>query len=152
MNPDYISVKKMKELVGYAFPCMGCRAFLSPFKDKNGKTIFYGRGNLGVCTINLPHAALSSGGDLDKFWKILGERLEMAREVGEIRYNKMKGVKASVAPIIWQHGAIARLNHDEDIIKAIDERGFTVTIGYSGVYETVKYLIGESHTSLRDSH
>lgn len=147
MNPDYISVKKMKELVGYAFPCMGCRAFLSPFKDKDGKPIFYGRGNLGVCTINLPHAALSSGGDLDKFWKILGERLEMAREVGEIRYNKMKGVKASVAPIIWQHGAIARLNHDEDIIKAIDERGFTVTIGYSGVYETVKYLIGESHTS-----
>ena len=147
MNPDYISVKKMKELVGYAFPCMGCRAFLSPFNDKDGKPIFYGRGNLGVCTINLPHAALSSGGDLDKFWKILGERLEMAREVGEIRYNKMKGVKASVAPIIWQHGAIARLNHDEDIIKAIDERGFTVTIGYSGVYETVKYLIGESHTS-----
>ena len=149
MNPDYISVKKMKELVGYAFPCMGCRAFLSPFKDKDGKPIFYGRGNLGVCTINLPHAALSSGGDIDKFWKILDERLEMARQIGEIRYNKMKGVKASVAPILWQHGAIARLNHDEDIIKAIDERGFTVTIGYSGIYETVKYLTGESHTSTK---
>ena len=149
MNPDYISVKKMKELVGYAFPCMGCRAFLSPFKDKDGKPIFYGRGNLGVCTINLPHAALSSGGDIDKFWKILDERLEMARQIGEIRYNKMKGVKASVAPILWQHGAIARLNHDEDITKAIDERGFTVTIGYSGIYETVKYLTGESHTSTK---
>lgn len=149
MNPDYISVKKMKELVGYAFPCMGCRAFLSPFKDKDGKPIFYGRGNLGVCTINLPHAALSSGGDIDKFWKILDERLEMARQIGEIRYNKMKGVKASVAPILWQHGAIARLNHDEDITKAIDERGFTVTIGYSGIYETVKYLTGEPHTSTK---
>lgn len=149
MNPDYISVKKMKELVGYAFPCMGCRAFLSPFFDKDGNPIFYGRGNLGVCTINLPHAALSSGGDIDKFWKILDERLEMARQIGEIRYNKMKGVKASVAPILWQHGAIARLNHDEDITKAIDERGFTVTIGYSGIYETVKYLTGESHTSTK---
>ena len=147
MNPDYISVKKMKELVGHAFPCMGCRAFLSPFYDKDGSPIFYGRGNLGVCTINLPHAALSSGGDIDKFWKILDDRLELARQVGELRYNKMKGVKASVAPILWQHGAIARLRHDEDIIKAIDERGFTVTIGYSGIYETVKYLTGKSHTS-----
>ena len=102
---------------------------------------------MGVCTINLPHVALSSGGDIDKFWKILDERLEYCREVGEIRYNKMKGVKAEVAPILWQHGAIARLNHDEDIIKAIDERGFTVTVGYSGIYETVKYMIGETHTS-----
>ena len=147
MNPDYISVKKMKELVGHAFPCMGCRAFLSPFYDKDGSPIFYGRGNLGACTINLPHAALSSGGDIDEFWKILDDRLELARQVGELRYNKMKGVKASVAPILWQHGAIARLRHDEDIIKAIDERGFTVTIGYSGIYETVKYLTGKSHTS-----
>ena len=84
---------------------------------------------------------------MDKFWKILDERLEYCREVGEIRYNKMKGVKAEVAPILWQHGAIARLDHDEDIIKAIDERGFTVTVGYSGIYETVKYMIGETHTS-----
>lgn len=147
MNPDYISVKKMKELIGYAFPPMGCRAFLSPFWDKDGHPIFYGRGNLGVCTINLPHVALSSGGDMDKFWKLLDEKLEMAREVGELRYNKMKGVKASVAPILWQHGAIARLRHDQDIIEAINERGFTVAIGYSGIYETVKYLTGEPHTS-----
>ena len=147
MNPDYISVKKMKELVGYAFPPMGCRAFLSPFWDKEGNPIFYGRGNLGVCTINLPHVALSSGGDLNKFWDLLDERLELAREVGELRYNKLKGVKASVAPILWQHGAIARLRHDQDITDAINERGFTVTIGYSGIYETVKYLTGKSHTS-----
>lgn len=147
MNPDVISVKKMKEIIGYAFPPMGCRAFLSPFEDKDGNTIFYGRGNLGVCTINLPHVALSSGGDINKFWSILDERLELAREVGELRYEKLRGVKASVAPILWQHGAISRLKHDEDILKAIDEKGFTVTIGYSGLYETVKYLTGHSHTS-----
>lgn len=147
MNPDYISVKKMVELVGYAFPCMGCRAFLSPFFDTEGNPIFYGRGNLGVCTINLPHVALSSGGDINKFWKLMEERIELARQVGELRYEKLRGVKASVAPILWQHGAISRLKHDEDILKAIDERGFTVTIGYSGLYETVKYLTGESHTT-----
>lgn len=147
MNPDIISVKKMKEVIGHAFPCMGCRAFLSPFNDETGKTIFYGRGNLGVCSINLPHAALSSGGDIDKFKKILDERLELARQVGELRYEKLRGVKASVAPILWQYGAISRLQADEPILKAIDEKGFTVTIGYSGIYETVRYLTGESHTS-----
>ena len=147
MNPDIISVKKMKELHGYAFPPMGCRAFLSVFNDKNGEAIFYGRGNLGVCSINLPYAALESGGDLDKFLTLLGKKLELARQVCELRYEKMRGVKASVAPILWQHGAISRLNPDDDILKAIDERGFTVTIGYSGLYETVKYLTGKSHTS-----
>ena len=147
MSPDYISVKQMKELYGHAFPCMGCRAFLSPFYNAEGKPIFYGRGNLGVATISLPHAALSSGGDINKFWEILDERLELCREVGELRFNKLKGVKASVAPILWQHGALARLNHDEDITKAIVDKGFTVTIGYSGIYETVKYLTGESHTT-----
>ena len=147
MNPDIISVKKMKELYGYAFPPMGCRAFLSVFNDKNGEAIFYGRGNLGVCSINLPYAALESGGDLDKFWELLNGKLELARQVCELRYEKMRGVKASVAPILWEHGAISRLNPDDDILKAIDERGFTVTIGYSGLYETVKYLTGKSHTS-----
>ena len=147
MNPDYISVKKMKEVVGHAFPPMGCRAFLSPFYDKDGNPIFYGRGNLGVCTINLPYVALESGGDMDKFWDILNDRLLLAREVGELRYEKLRGVKASIAPILWQHGAIARLDKDDEILKAIDERGFTVTIGYSGLYETVKYLTGESHTT-----
>ena len=147
MNPDVISVKKMKELHGHAFPPMGCRAFLSVFKDKNDEAFFYGRGNLGVCSINLPYAALESGGDLDKFWILLDGKLELARQVCELRYEKLRGVKANVAPILWQYGAISRLNPDDDILKAIDERGFTVTIGYSGLYETVKYLIGESHTT-----
>ena len=147
MNPDIISVKKMKELHGYAFPPMGCRAFISVFEDKNGEAIFYGRGNLGVCSINLPYAALESGGDLDKFWALLNGKLELARQVCELRYEKLRGVKASVAPILWQHGAISRLNPDDDILKAIDERGFTVTIGYSGLYEAVKYLTGKSHTT-----
>lgn len=147
MNPDIVSVKKMKEIHGYAFPPMGCRAFLSVFKDKDDKPIFYGRGNLGVCSINLPYAALESGGDIRKFFDILGQKLELARQVCELRYEKLRGVKASIAPILWQHGAIARLNPDDDILKAIDERGFTVTIGYSGLYETVKYLTGKSHTT-----
>ena len=147
MNPDIVSVKKMKEIHGYAFPPMGCRAFLSMFKDKDNNPIFYGRGNLGVCSINLPYAALESGGDVRKFFDILGQKLELARQVCELRYEKLRGVKASIAPILWQHGAIARLNPDDDILKAIDERGFTVTIGYSGLYETVKYLTGKSHTT-----
>lgn len=146
MNPDIMSVKKMKEIIGYAFPTMGCRAILSVFRDKDGNAIFYGRGNLGVCTINLPHVALSSGGDMNKFWELFDERLELCRQVGELRYEKLRGVKASVAPILWQHGAISRLEPDDDILKAVDERGFTVTIGYSGIYETVKYLTGQSHT------
>ena len=147
MNPDVISVKKMKELHGYAFPPMGCRAFLSVFKDENDEAIFYGRGNLGVCSINLPYAALESEGDITRFFKLLDEKLELARQVCELRYEKLRGVKASIAPILWQHGAISRLGPDDDILKAIDERGFTVTIGYSGLYETVKYLTGQSHTT-----
>lgn len=147
MSPDFISVKKMKELTGYAFPCMGCRAFLSPFKNENNEPIFYGRGNLGVCTVSLAHVALSSEKNIDKFWTLLDERLELCREVAELRYNKLKGVKASVAPILWQHGAISRLKPDDEILKAVDERGFTVTIGYSAIYEAVKYLTGKSHTT-----
>ena len=146
MSPDLVSVKKMKEIHGYAFPPMGCRAFLSMF-FKDGKPIFYGRGNLGVCTLNLPYYALLADGDTNKFFDILDEYLEMARQVGELRYEKLRGVKADVAPILWQHGAIARLNPDDDILKAVDERGFTVTIGYSGIYETVKVLTGLSHTT-----
>ena len=146
MNPDIVSVKKMKELHGYAFPPMGCRAFLSVFKDKNDEAIFYGRGNLGVCSINLPYVALESKGVYEDFFRLLDEKLELARQVCELRYEKLRGVKASIAPILWQHGAIARLDPDDDILKAVDERGFTVTIGYSGLYETVKYMCGESHT------
>lgn len=146
MNPDYISVKKMKEIIGHAFPPMGCRAFLSPFQDKDGNWIFYGRGNLGAQTINLPYVALSSGGDIESFWNKLDEALELARQMCEIRYEKLRGVKAETAPILWQHGAISRLKADDDVLKAVDEKGFTVTIGYSGIYETVKYLTGHSHT------
>ena len=146
MNPDYISVKKMKEIIGHAFPPMGCRAFLSPFQDKDGNFIFYGRGNLGAQTINLPYVALQSNGNIDEFWGNLDNALEIAREMCELRYEKLRGIKASIAPILWQHGAIARLEPNDDILKAVDERGFTVTIGYSGLYETVKVLTGESHT------
>lgn len=147
MNPDYISVKKMLEIIGHAFPPMGCRAFLSPFQDKEGNWIFYGRGNLGAQTINLPYVALSSKGNIESFWNNLDEALEIARQMCEIRYEKLRGVKAESAPLLWQHGAIARLNPDDDVLKAVNEKGFTVTIGYSGLYETVKCLIGESHTS-----
>ena len=147
MNPDYVSCKKMKEIIGHVFPPMGCRAFLSPFQDKDGNYIFYGRGNLGACTINLPYLALESGGDIDKFWELMDKYEEIVRAVGELRYDKLKNVKASIAPIIWQDGALARLDKDDPITKAIDEKGFTVTMGYSGIYETVKYLTGESHTT-----
>ena len=146
MSPDIVSVKKMKEIHGYAFPPMGCRAFLSIF-FKDGKPIFYGRGNLGVCSLNLPYYALEANGDIDEFFDILDNYLEMARQVGELRYEKLRGVKADTAPILWQHGAIARLNPDDEILKAVDERGFTVTIGYSGIYETVRVLTGLSHTT-----
>ena len=146
MNPDYMSVKKMKQVIGYAFPTMGCRAILSPwFID--GKPVFYGRGNLGVQTVNLPFVALESKRDGKDFFEVLDKYLNLCRRMGELRYEKLKGVKASVAPILWQYGAISRLNPNDDIIDEIDRKGFTVTLGYSGLYETVKVLTGESHTT-----
>ena len=146
MNPDYMSVKKMKQVIGYAFPTMGCRAILSPwFID--GKPVFYGRGNLGVQTVNLPFVALESKRDEKDFFEVLDKYLNLCRRMGELRYEKLKGVKASVAPILWQYGAISRLNPNDDIIDEIDRKGFTVTLGYSGLYETVKVLTGESHTT-----
>lgn len=147
MNPDYISVKRMKEDIGFAFPCMGCRSFLSPWKNEKGEYQFYGRGNLGVTTLNIPDIALSSKGDINEFWKIFDERLEIAKESLMLRYTKLKGVKASVAPIMWCHGAIARLNPDDEIISVVEKGRFTLSLGYSGVYETVKYMTGESQTS-----
>lgn len=107
----------------------------------------YGRGNLGVATVNLVDVALSSEGDEQEFFNILEQRLELCKEVGILRYDKLKGVKAKTAPILWQHGAISRLNPEDDIIKAIDDRKFTVSIGYCGLHETVKYMTGESLTS-----
>ncbi len=147
MIPDYISVKKMKEVIGHAFPPMGCRAFLSPFFDEHDKPMFYGRGNLGVCTLNLPYIALEAAGNMTRFWTLLDKYLEMAREVGQLRYEKLRGVKAKVAPILWMHGAISRLDAEDEIINAIDKNGFTVTIGYSGIYETVMVLLGLPHTT-----
>ena len=147
MNPDYISVKKMKENIGFAFPVMGCRAMLSPFENKNGEYEFYGRGNLGVQTINLPYLALESKGNYDMFMKKLDEIFEICVQSCQLRYDKLRGVKAESAPILWQHGALARLNPEDEILKAIDEKGFTVTVGYVGIYETVKTLTGLSHTT-----
>lgn len=146
MAPDYISVKKMKEKYGYAFPCMGCRSFLSPIFDEKGKPFFYGRGNVGVQTINLPYIAILSNGDIDKFWKILDEKLDLCKRMGILRYDKFKGVKANVAPILWQHGVFARLNPEDEVLPII-KKNFTVSLGYSGIYETVKYLTGKPHTT-----
>lgn len=146
MNPDYISVKTMKNIHGYAFPCMGCRAFLSPWLDENGNAEFYGRGNVGACTINLPYIALLSNGNEEKFWKILDDKLDLCKRVGILRFDKLKGVKAEVAPILWQHGVFSRLNSDDEILPLIKKK-FTVSLGYSGLYETVKYIKGVSHTT-----
>ena len=146
MNPDYMSVKKMKEVIGYAFPTMGCRAILSPwFID--GEPVFYGRGNLGVQTINLPFVALESKRDNKDFFEVLDKYLDLCRRMGELRYEKFRGVKAEVAPTLWMYGGISRLKADDYVIDEIDRKGFTVTLGYSGIYETVKVLTGESHTT-----
>lgn len=143
--PDYISEKKMKEMKeGNCFPVMGCRSALSPWKDENGEYKFYGRFNQGVVTINLPHAALSSGGDMDKFWSILDERLELCYRALMTRHNSLKGVKSDVAPILWQYGAYARLKEGETIDKLLYGGYSTISLGYAGLYETVKYLTGES--------
>ena len=147
LSPDFISVKKMKEVYGYAFPCMGCRSFLNIWLNLKGKAQFYGRGNLGVTTVNLVDIALTSKGDSDAFWNILNERLLLAKKACMIRYDKLKNTKASIAPILWQHGALARLNADDNIISELGNGKFSVSIGYSGLYETVKYMTGESLTS-----
>lgn len=146
MNPDYISAKVMKEVYGHVYPCMGCRSFLFPF-EYDGKTQFYGRGNIGVVTLNLPDVALSSGGNIDEFWTILDNRLEnIVKPALEYRYNSLKNVKASVAPFLWQHGVYGRLNPEDSIMKSINGRGFSASIGYTGLYETVHYLTGQDQT------
>lgn len=145
--PDYISEKKMKELKeGNCFPVMGCRSALSPWKDENGNYKFYGRFNQGVVTINLVDVALSSGGDMDKFWKIFDERLGLCYEALMVRHNRLKGTLSDVAPILWQHGAIARLKPGETIDKLLYGGYSTISLGYAGLYECVKYMTGKSHT------
>ena len=148
MCPDYISAKMMKKLYGDVFPPMGCRSFLYPFKPDNEHFKWYGRCNLGVCTINIPDVALSSKGNMNDFWRIFDERMEtLVKPAGIIRYTKLKGVKAKVAPILWQHGVFGRLNPDDNITDCLDKIGFSISIGYTGIYETVKYMLGVSHTT-----
>ena len=160
MVPDYISEKKMRELKGDVYTCMGCRSFLTPdrFTDagignianaKNyqpGKHKYYGRFNQGVVTINLPDVALSSGGNLDKFWKIFEERLELCHKALQCRHNRLKGTPSDAAPILWQYGALARLKKGETIDKLLYNGYSTISLGYAGLYECVKYMTGKSHT------
>jgi ribonucleoside-triphosphate reductase (formate) len=146
--PDYISEKKMKELKeGNCFPVMGCRSALSPWKDENGDYKFYGRFNQGVVTINLVDVALSSGGDIEKFWKIFDERLELCNRALIFRHKRLKGTLSDAAPILWQHGALARLEKGETIDKLLYGGYSTISLGYAGLYECTKYMTGKSHTN-----
>ncbi len=150
--PDYISEKKMLELKvdkngdGHCYTCMGCRSFLTPYVDENGKPKYYGRFNQGVVTINLVDAALSSGGDFDKFWQIFDERLELCHRGLQVRHNRLMGTPSDAAPILWQHGALARLKKGEKIDKLLFGGYSTISLGYAGLYECVKYMTGKSHT------
>lgn len=139
--PDYISAKKMRELKGDVYGCMGCRSFLTP--DPEGHK-YWGRFNQGVVTINLPDVALSSGGDTKKFWKILDERLELCYRALMTRHNSLKGTVSDVAPILWQHGAYARLAPGEKIDKLLYNNYSTISLGYAGLFECIKYMTGES--------
>ena len=151
--PDYISEKKMKEYKidkngnGNCYPCMGCRSFLTPYVDpETNKPKYYGRFNQGVVTINLVDVALSSNQDEDKFWKIYEERLELCHKALRIRYERLSKVTSDVAPILWQHGALARLKKGESIDKLLHNGYSTISLGYAGLYECVKYMTGHSHT------
>ncbi len=145
--PDYISEKKMKELKeGNCFPVMGCRSALSPWKDEKGNYKFYGRFNQGVVTLNLVDIALSSGRDLDKFWKVFDERLDLCYRALMERHNRLKGTYSDSAPILWQNGALARLKKGETIDKLLYGGYSTISLGYAGLYECVKYMTGKSHT------
>lgn len=154
MVPDYISEKVMKQLKiskkgepGDCYPCMGCRSFLTPYRDpKTKKPKYYGRFNQGVVTINLPDVALTAKGDLEKFWYILEQRLELCHRALRLRHEHLRGVKSDVAPILWQNGAFARLGKGETIDKLLYNGYSTISLGYSGLYETVKVLIGKSLT------
>lgn len=145
--PDYISAKAMKENIGEVFPCMGCRSFLSPWYDENGNNKAYGRFNMGVVSLNLVDAGLSANGDLDLFWDILDERLNLCYEALMLRINKLKGTTTETAPILWEHGAFARLPKGSKIDSLLENGYATVSLGYHGLYECVYSLIEESHTS-----
>ena len=160
MVPDYISEKVMKQLKGDVYTCMGCRSFLTPdrFTDKGignianaknydpSKHKYYGRFNQGVVTINLVDVACSSGGDMTKFWKIFDERLDLCYRALMCRHNRLKGTLSDAAPILWQHGALARLKKGEKIDKLLYDGYSTISLGYAGLYECTKYMTGKSHT------
>ncbi len=147
MVPDYISEKVMSELKdGNCYPCMGCRSFLNLYKDENGKYKFYGRFNQGVVTLNLVDAACSSDGDMDKFWKVLDERLELCRRALMYRHNRLKGTPSDVAPILWQDGALSRLKKGEPIDKLLYGGYSSISLGYAGLCECTYYMTGKSHT------
>ena len=153
MVPDYISEKKMLELKvdkngeGHCYTCMGCRSFLTPYVDpETGKPKYYGRFNQGVVTINLVDVALSSGGNFDKFWKIFDERLALCQRALQARHKRLLGTPSDAAPILWQYGALARLKKGEKIDKLLFGGYSTISLGYAGLYECVKYMTGKSHT------
>lgn len=147
MVPDYISEKVMRELKdGNTYPCMGCRSFLTVYRDKSDKPKFYGRFNQGVVTLNLPDIALSSGGDLNEFWRIFDERTELCHKALKARHERLEGTKSDVAPILWQDGAFARLEKGEVIDELLHNGYSTLSLGYAGLYECVKHMTGHSHT------
>jgi ribonucleoside-triphosphate reductase len=152
MVPDYISEKVMKELKidkngnSNCYPCMGCRSFLTTYVNEEGKPQYYGRFNQGVVTINLVDAALSSEGDMEVFWDLMEERLELCHKALQVRHKRLSKVTSDVAPILWQYGALARLQKGESIHKLLHNGYSTISLGYAGLYECVKYMTGHSHT------
>ena len=152
MVPDYISEKVMKELKidkngnGNCYPCMGCRSFLTPYVDEKGKPKYYGRFNQGVVTINLVDIALTADKDMDLFWNIMEERLELCHRALQLRHKRLSKVTSDVAPILWQHGALARLGKGESIHELLHHGYSTISLGYAGLYECVKFMTGKSHT------
>ena len=158
MVPDYISEKVMKEMKidkngnGNCYPCMGCRSFLTPYVDKDGKPKYYGRFNQGVVTINLVDVALSSDKNMEDFWNIFEDRLEMCHRALQIRHKRLSKATSDVAPILWQHGALARLKKGESIHDLLHDGYSTISLGYAGLYECVKYMTGHSHTDGGKGH
>lgn len=153
MNPDYISEKIMKKYKeGNCFPCMGCRSFLSPYKDENDKPKFYGRFNQGVVTLNLVDVALSSEGDYEKFWDLMEQRTELCHKALLCRHKRLEGTLSDVAPILWQYGAFARLKKGEKIDKLLHNGYASISLGYAGLYECVKYMTGKSHIDSQEGH
>ena len=153
MNPDYISEKIMKKYKeGNCFPCMGCRSFLSPYKDENGNYKFYGRLNQGVVTLNLVDVALSSEGDYEKFWDLMEQRTELCHKALLCRHKRLEGTLSDVAPLLWQYGAFARLKKGEKIDKLLHNGYASISLGYAGLYECVKYMTGKSHIDSQEGH